>query len=246
MSFIRHLKILYHLFLSPIRGRTHAERLNSFYGPQADFYDESRVRFLFGRRELYEALPAPDGGVWVEMGGGTGANLEHLGDRIGRLGHVAIVDLCSGLLQTARRRIAARGWANVEAVEADATTFEPTRTPVDVVTFSYSLTMIPDWFAAVDQAWRLLRPGGTIGVVDFYVARKHPEPGWKRHPWSTRAFWPLWFGPDNVFPSPDHAPYLHRRFTPVHFSEHRAGMRWLPMPYYRFIGRKPGPAGAAP
>ena len=35
--------------------------------------------------------------------------------------------------------------------------------------------MIPDWFAAVDHAWRLLRPGGTIGVVDFYVGRKHPE-----------------------------------------------------------------------
>jgi S-adenosylmethionine-diacylgycerolhomoserine-N-methlytransferase len=101
--------------------------------------------------------------------------------------------------------------------------------------------MVPDWFLAVDHAWRLLRPGGTIGVVDFYVARKHPDPGWQRHPWSTRAFWPLWFSPDNVFLSPDHVPYLHRRFTPVHFSEHRARMRWLPMPYYRFIGRKPGP-----
>ena len=56
---------------------------------------------------------------------------------------------------------------------------------MDVVTFSYSLTMIPDWFLAVDHAWRLLRPGGTIGVVDFYVSRKHPDPGWRRHPWST-------------------------------------------------------------
>ena len=88
MSLGSDLKLLYHLFLSPIRGRTHAERLNSFYGPQADAYDESRARFLCGRRELYKALPAPDGGVWIEMGGGTGANLEHLGDRIRNLGAI--------------------------------------------------------------------------------------------------------------------------------------------------------------
>ena len=244
MTLSQTLTVLYRLFFAPIRGRTHAERLNSFYGPQADVYDESRARFLFGRREMYEMLPAPEGGVWVEMGGGTGANLAHLGDRIRRLGKVYIVDLSSGLLETARRRIQARGWTNVEAVEADATQFEPPRTPVDVVTFSYSLTMIPDWFLAVDRAWRLLRPGGTIGLVDFYVARKHPDAGWVRHPWSTRAFWPLWSSPNNVFLSPDHAPYLHRRFTPVHFSEHRAGLRWHASPYYIFIGRKP-PDGSA-
>ena len=49
------------------------------------------------------------------------------------------------------------------------TTFEP-EGPADVVTFSYSLTMIPDWVRALEQAWALLKPGGTIGIVDFYVA----------------------------------------------------------------------------
>jgi len=34
--------------------------------------------------------------------------------------------------------------------------------PVDVVTFSYSLSMMPDWLAALDNAKRILRPGGQI------------------------------------------------------------------------------------
>ena len=245
MSLGRNLKTLYHLFLSPIRGRTHAERLNSFYGPQADSYDESPPRFLFGRRELCEALPAPDGGVWVEMGGGTGANLEHLGDRIHRLGQITIVDLCSGLLQTARQRIAARGWTNVEVVEADAATFQPPRTPVDVVTFSYSLTMIPDWFLAVDHAWRLLRPGGAVGVVDFYVGRKHPDPGWKRHPWSTRASGRSGSVPTTSSSARTTPPTYIGALRPC-ISPNIAPLRWLPMPYYRFIGRKPGPADGPP
>lgn len=241
MSLRSELKVLYHLLLSPIRGDSHAERLESFYRGQAHGYDRFRAHLLKGREELYRDLPVPAGGVWVEMGGGTGSNLEYLGDRLHRLAKVYVVDLSPSLLAVARQRIAERGWSHVEAVEADATCFCPAEGAVDVVTFSYSLTMIPDWFAAVEHAWELLKEGGTIGVVDFYVARKYPAPGHQRHAWWTRTFWPAWFGLDNVFPSPDHVPYLHRRFHCQHFSEHRAGLRYLPgarVPYYRFRGTK--------
>ena len=40
------------------------------------------------------------------------------------------------------------------AVEADAATFRPAEGQADVVTFSYSLTMIPDWFTALETALR--------------------------------------------------------------------------------------------
>ena len=103
------------------------------------------------------------------------------------------------------------------------------------------LTMVPDWFAAVQQAQRILRPGGLIGVVDFYVSRKYPPAGFRRHGWSTRTFWPAWFARDNVFLSADHVPFLHWRFTPVHFQEHRARLPYVPLlrvPYYTFVGRR--------
>lgn len=152
-----------------------------------------------------------------------------------------MVDLCPSLLQVARQRIAAHEWTNVTLVAEDVTTFKPPEASVDVVTFSYSLTMIPDWFAALEQAWQLLRPGGIIGVVDFYMSRKYPARGRLRHGWLTRTFWPIWFGFDNVFPSSDHVPYLHRCFEALHFSEHKAPMPYLVgvrVPYYLFIGRK--------
>lgn len=240
MSVVQDLKTLFHLTVSPIRGDTHQERLDSFYAKQAGDYDRFRQRLLHGRKELYDQLPTPEQGVWVELGGGTGANLEHLGPRLGSLGQAHIVDLSSSLLGVARQRVADRGWSNVAVHEADATTFAPPE-PADVVTFSYSLTMIPDWFLAVENAWRMLKPGGVLGVVDFYVSRKHPAKGHRRHGWTTRTFWPMWFANDNVFPSPDHVPYLHRRLTPVRFEEHRARIRFFPLlttPYYIFIGRK--------
>ncbi len=240
MSIVSELKVLYHMALTPIRGSSHADRLDSLYRGQARGYDGFREHLLLGRKELFAQLPVEDGAVWADMGGGTGKNIERIGPDLARLGKVYIVDICPSLLALARERAAAHRWANVEVLERDVTDFTPAEGQVDVVTFSYSLTMIPDWFAAIDRARAILKPGGLIGVTDFYVSRKYPAQGHRRHSWLTRTLWPAWFPMDNVFPSPDHVPYLFDRFTPVHFSEHRARLRYLPVaraPYYRFIGR---------
>ena len=241
MSIVSDLKTLYHLTLRPVRGKDHAARMESFYGGQAEGYDSFRRRLLHGREQLFNRLDAPEGGIWVDLGGGTGANLEWLGPHIGALRKVYIVDLAPSLLKVARRRAEQNGWSNVEVVEADATTFRPPGGAADVVTFSYSLTMIPDWFAAIDNAYTMLRDGGRIGAVDFYVARKHPTEDVRRHGWLTRAFWPIWFAMDNVFPSPDHLPMLRRRFETVYLSEHKAKVAYMPLcrvPYYIYVGRK--------
>lgn len=241
MGFFSDLKILYHLTLRPVRGHDHAARMENFYAGQAEAYDDFRKRLLKGRQELYGSIPIPEGGTWIDMGGGTGANLEFFGDSLGRLGKVYLLDLSHSLLEVAKKRIERRGWTNVETIEADATTFRPPTGPVDVVTFSYSLTMIPDWFAAVENALAILKPGGILGVVDFYVSRKFPSGELKRHRWFTRTFWPAWFAMDNVFPSPDHVPFLHRHFEPLKFQEQAAKVPYVPlirMPYYLFVGRK--------
>lgn len=243
MAFLQDLRVLYHLAFSPIKGGTHQERLESFYSGQADAYDDFRKRLLKGRRELYRSLPIKPGAVWVDMGGGTGANLEFIADRVPKLGKVYVVDLSTSLLDVARARIEARGWSNVEAVEADVIEFAlPAGVQADVITFSYSLTMIPDWFAAIDRARELLKPGGHMGVVDFYVARKFATAPHHRHGWARRHFWPTWFASDNVFPSPDHLPYLERRFQKRSLHEHLGKVPYMMgarAPYYRFVGTKP-------
>src|SRR5262249_49911028 len=160
-----------------IRGGSHQERLEEFYRRQADGYDSFRARLLHGRAELMQALDLPAGARLLDMGGGTGANIEHLGETLARLEGVTVVDLCPSLLERARNRIERTGWANGRPALADVTAFPPEEGPADAVTFSYSLTMIPNWFGALERAFELLKPGGTIGVVDFYVSRKWPAAG---------------------------------------------------------------------
>jgi S-adenosylmethionine-diacylgycerolhomoserine-N-methlytransferase len=247
MSLAAELRTLYHLTLAPIRGASHAERLESFYGPQAAAYDRFRERLLRGRQELFSSIPFTPGARWIDLGGGTAANLEYLGDRLGQLERVFVVDLSNSLLGVAKKRLDARGWRNVELICADAGQFEPPAVQVDVVSCSYSLTMMPDWFVVIDRAWELLRPGGVIGVIDFFVSRKHAEHGLVQHGWWSRHFWPAWFARDNVHLNPDHLPYVRRKFETVSLDQTWAPVPYLPglrVPYYRFVGRKPFPGSS--
>jgi S-adenosylmethionine-diacylgycerolhomoserine-N-methlytransferase len=241
MSLLSEARVLYHLAFTRARGASHAERLESFYRGQADGYDAFRRRLLHGRGEMMAGLEVRPGARLLDLGGGTGSNLELLGERLPLLASAEVVDLCPALLEAARRRIAHHGWANVRAVQADVTTYEPEGGPVDLVTFSYSLTMVPNWFQALERALALLRPGGMVGVVDFYVARKWPAEGMRRQGALGRWFWRAWFGLDNVFLSPDHLPWLQAHFEVLRLEERRGRVPYLlglKAPYYIFLGRK--------
>jgi S-adenosylmethionine-diacylgycerolhomoserine-N-methlytransferase len=231
-------RVLFALARGTSRAGSHAEQLQRFYAPQAETYDAFRERLLHGRRELVDLLPAAAGQHVVELGAGTGRNLEFFGPRLEQLHQVEAVDLCPALLDVARRR-----WAhvpNVRIVEADATRYAPAR-PVDVVYFSYALTMIPDWRGVVDNALTMLRPGGTVGVVDFYLPA--PPGGEGRLSRRARAnrFWRAWFAHDGVRLSEEHLPYLRSRLIADACLE-RAGavpyLPWLRVPHYIFVGRK--------
>lgn len=243
MSTMGQLKAIYHMVLSPIRGESHQERLDSFYAGQAEHYDETRQKMLHGRDELFEDLPAPEGGTWLDLGCGTARNVEAWGDRLTNFRQATLVDLSESLLGIAGKRVEEKGWDNIELKHADATKVEIEPESIDVVTFCYSLTMIPNWWDAVDHALTLLKPGGTIGVVDFYVSKKYPAENHAKHSWFRRHFWPVWFSSDNVHPSADLLPYLETRFESVSLNEQAGKIMWIPLlriPYFRFVGKKVG------
>jgi S-adenosylmethionine-diacylgycerolhomoserine-N-methlytransferase len=233
-------QVLWSLVRGQPRTGNHAERLAAFYGPQAEQYDSFRERLLAGRREMLMRLTAElkPGARLVELGCGTGRNLEYMGTGLEMCSVVILVDLCEPLLKVAERRF--RGRPQVRCVHADATRFEP-ESPVDAVYLSYALTMIPDWQATLANAERMLKPGGVIGVVDFHVSAAHAAAGHQQHgPW-TRWFWPRWFGHDGVHLNPAHLAWLEEHFDTLSCIESRNPVPYLlglTVPYYFFVGRK--------
>ena len=219
---------------------SHAQNLQGFYGAQAEDYDRFRERLLHGRAELITRLrlALPRAAHVVELGGGTGRNLEFFDTALDDIAAFEIVDLCPALLARARARLARH--PQVRVIEADATTFRPSE-PVDCVYLSYALTMIPDWRAAIDNAHAMLKPDGVLGVVDFYHSAAAPDAGLVRHDAFTRHFWKRWFAHDGVRLNPEHLATLRAQLPQHELIESRAAVPYLPglrVPYYVFVGRK--------
>jgi ubiquinone/menaquinone biosynthesis C-methylase UbiE len=139
-----------------------------FYRYHAYVYDFTRWTILHGRRAAVEKLNLrPDAQV-LEVGCGTGLNFKLITDRLdaGRGGALVGLDFSQDMLNRAARRVAHRGWSNVELVQGDASTMDLGR-QFDAILFAYSLTMIPDWEAALERAKAHLAPGGRLVVLDF-------------------------------------------------------------------------------
>jgi len=230
-------RILWRLLRGQPRGGSHAERLEGFYAPQAKNYDAFRARLLHGRADLIEALEIPAGARVVELGCGTGSNLEVLDQArpLATLAGAQLVDLCPALLAVARQR--ACGFGNVEVIEADASDWRP-RHQVDRVFLSYALTMMPDWRAVLVNAYAMLAPGGRLGVVDFHL----PANGSREVNSLGNRFWQRWFAHDGVHLTDQHLRALQSLFIEPLVQERRAPVPYLPglrAPYYLFVGVKP-------
>ena len=147
---------------------------------------------------------------------------------------VYLVDFSPSLCQVARARFARLGWKNVKVVCQDAHTFKLSdyeeglndesavfsigksaldegnavdNVGADLLTMSYSLSMIPEFHPVIDSLANLLAPNGIMGVVDFYVqnqiqfqSRNYVGGVIDRHcMWISRVFWAAWFEMDRVF-----------------------------------------------
>jgi len=144
--------------------------MDRMYRVQRHIYDLTRHCYLLGRDRLLRSLPHRPGGLVLEMGCGTGRNLIRLAKMRPEL-VLCGIDASEAMLGTA---LAKTHRAGVRATLACrlAEDLDQVRDlgldgGFDAVYFSYVLSMIPEPAAALASAWKLVRPGGMLCVVDF-------------------------------------------------------------------------------
>ncbi len=154
----------------------------------AESRDPSRVRAMFGaiagrydllnhllsanldrswRRRAVAELPAVEAGTVLDLCGGTGdLSLEIV--RGGRAGRVVCCDFSAPMLVRAAAKFARRGVADRCApVEADGLRLPFADGAFDAVTVAFGVRNLADMDAGFREMLRVLRPGGTLVVLEF-------------------------------------------------------------------------------
>jgi ubiquinone/menaquinone biosynthesis C-methylase UbiE len=78
------------------------------------------------------------------------------------------------MLAQARKRVATKGWTNVELMQSDALAYEfPTGVDGIISTFAFSL--IPETRQVVEKSVQALVPDGRMAVLDFKAPERWPS-----------------------------------------------------------------------
>jgi S-adenosylmethionine-diacylgycerolhomoserine-N-methlytransferase len=157
--------------------------MDRHYRFQRYIYDATRTHYLLGRRHLIRNLAPPPNGTVLEIGCGTAWNLVRAANAYPQVRFYGL-DVSNAMLETARTSIARHGLeARVVLRQGDATSFSARplfgTAEFDRVFFSYSLSMIPGWTAALEQAAACILPGGSLHIVDFGQCAELPS-GFRR------------------------------------------------------------------
>jgi len=152
--------------------------MDGIYRHQRHVYDITRRYYLLGRDRLIADLNPPPGGRVLEIGCGTARNLIVAARRYPDARFYGI-DISGEMLKSARDMVARNGLeGQIRMARADATAFDGdllfSVSGFDRIFFSYSLSMIPGWQAALDCAAQHLAPGRQIHIVDFSAQRGLP------------------------------------------------------------------------
>ncbi|WP_299679836.1 class I SAM-dependent methyltransferase [uncultured Tenacibaculum sp.] len=196
--------------------------IQNYYQFQSAIYDVTRWSFLFGRKLIIDKIAevcAPK--TILEIGCGTGYNLKNLSKKFPE-SKIIGMDVSRDMLSIAEKK--ANKYSNIELIESPYGDLNVlNNVQPDVILFSYMLTMVnPDFSFMISQAYKDLKPGGYIAVVDFYNSK---------HEWFRNHM-----GNHHVRMEGHLTPVLESKFETEHNEIHHAYFNtWQ---YFTFLGKK--------
>ena len=136
------------------------------YAATADHFDDPALSFWdrFGRRTIARIGLRPGDHV-LDACCGTGASALPAAHLVGDTGRVLGLDLAEPALALARAKAQAQGLTNTEFRTADVERTGLPSASFDAVICVFGIFFLPDMPAAVAELWRLVRPGGVLGIT---------------------------------------------------------------------------------
>jgi demethylmenaquinone methyltransferase / 2-methoxy-6-polyprenyl-1,4-benzoquinol methylase len=155
----------------------------NLFAPLGPTYDRYANLLSFGqdprwRRFLVSRIEAGENDTIIDVATGTAAVAMELARRNGC--QVVGLDQSEEMLAEGRRRVSAAGLTNrIELVQGRAEQLPFADESFGGLTFTYLLRYVDEPAATLAELARVVRPGGTIGMLEFGLPRGIARPAWE-------------------------------------------------------------------
>ena len=148
-----------------------------WYDLIAPIYDKAiRSLYLPYRRKVVKSLQLEPGQTVLDLGCGSGLNLELIMEGIGSQGKLIGVDFSIKMLKRAQKTIDQHGWKNVYLLQQDARQLNINELNIhsnsgiriDRVLCTLGFSVFPNWENVFEKSYSLLERNGRYGIMDLY------------------------------------------------------------------------------
>jgi ubiquinone/menaquinone biosynthesis C-methylase UbiE len=147
--------------------RTPQEATVGLFSRAAPTYNAVGPRhFTYFAQRLVEYVDVQSGDRVLDVATGTGAVLLAAAPQCGDRGKVVGVDLTTAMLARAAAAIQDQHVQNADLYQMDAEDLIFPDGSFDVALSAFGLSSVPNRMRALAECWRILRPGGRLGLID--------------------------------------------------------------------------------
>lgn len=153
------------------------ENVRHLFNRIANRYDLGNDLISAGTHRLYKkkalrVISLSKGDKVVDLCTGTGDLLIEAAKIVGEEGKAVGVDFSEEMLEIARKRVRGSELKNVEIVHADVTNLPFEKDSFDAATMAFGLRNILERELALKEAFRVLRRGGRLSILEFSNPRE--------------------------------------------------------------------------
>ncbi len=163
-----------------VKTEEKAERVRAVFDSVATKYDLMNDLMSFGIHRLWKRYAVELAGLRpghkvLDLASGTGDLAARFSGLVGPEGLVTMTDINAAMLDQGRARMADRGLiGNVKYVQVNAEAIPFDDNMFDCVTIGFGLRNVTDKQQALNEMFRVLKPGGRALVLEFSHPRGEP------------------------------------------------------------------------